>query len=268
MTTSTVILPRDAIEVGERVRDDYGDIDSLARSLAKWGMLFPVLVDQRYVLCDGGRRLRAAEAAGLDLIPVTVRQMTEDERRELELEVDIEHKQLTDLERNKRLVARAAEAAAAMRAKAEIDASRASISRGPKPKDGVKVSDQAAALGVSERKLVDARAHVKAVEQFSDLEGLPQEEATRLARKRRMQSTPGAVERELDREARESQTRIARQFSTRLPHLHELTRLDPASLAGALTPEHWRHFDEVEANAMRWFAEVRRARSGGMTLVS
>jgi ParB family chromosome partitioning protein len=124
MMASTVLLPRDAITVGERVRDDYGDLASLARSLSRWGMLFPVLVDQHYLLCDGGRRMRAAEVAGLDLIPVTVRQMTEDEQRELELEVDIEHKQLTAFERNKRLVAQAEAAAAAMRKQQEEERER------------------------------------------------------------------------------------------------------------------------------------------------
>jgi ParB family chromosome partitioning protein len=270
MSGTTVLLPRTAITVGERVRDDYGDLESLARSLSRWGMLFPVLVDQHHVLCDGGRRLRAAAIAGLDTIPATIREMTEDERRELELEVDIEHKSLTAFERNKRLVAQAEAAAAALRAKAEeIDAPGASISkRGPKAKGGVKREDIADAAGVKLRTLQEAEQHVAAVAEFPDLAPLPQKTAIRQARKNRMANDPGAKEREIERDLEQSKTRLAKAFSSKLPHLQELTRLKPEALADALTDEHWRQFTAVEGNAQRWFDEMKRARSRGLRLLA
>lgn len=50
------------IKVGERQREDYGDLNSLAQSLAdpRFGQLQPVVVDQNMNLVAGGRRLAAA----------------------------------------------------------------------------------------------------------------------------------------------------------------------------------------------------------------
>jgi ParB/RepB/Spo0J family partition protein len=62
---------------------EVGDVDELAASIAKVGVLQPVTVTprgRRLVLVYGHRRLKAARQAGLATIPTIVRQMTEVER--------------------------------------------------------------------------------------------------------------------------------------------------------------------------------------------
>lgn len=55
------------IDIEERFRQDYGDIESLAESILDKGMLQPVVVtpteDGKYLLCAGGRRMQAFEEA-------------------------------------------------------------------------------------------------------------------------------------------------------------------------------------------------------------
>jgi ParB-like chromosome segregation protein Spo0J len=276
-------LPRTAITEGERVRDDYGEIDRLALSLRKWGMLFPILVDQEYVLCDGGRRLRAAALAGLEFVPVTVREMTPEERAELELEVDREHKPLTDLERNKPRVKAAQDALAAMVAKASDEGRTISTSlveiRKPGPKRArgdITTDDLADAVGVHTNTLRKAIDHVAAVEEFPELATIPKaNEAIKAAKEKRheakLEADPAAAEAErkkqLERDANYAAARLREQFSRKLPALHDLTMLKPERLADVLTEGHWRTFDEIEENARRWFEEMRRTRARGLHLV-
>jgi hypothetical protein len=123
--TGSVIVPRTAITVGERVREDYGDISRLAASLKEWGQLVPIIVDTELKLCDGGRRLRALAEADIPDVLVLMREMTEAERRELEFEIDREHKPFNDLERSQAYVRKAVEAQQALNAKAEKEATNA-----------------------------------------------------------------------------------------------------------------------------------------------
>jgi ParB/RepB/Spo0J family partition protein len=62
----------EAIKVGVRHRRDLGDIDELAASIAKVGLLHPIVVTPDGDLIAGERRLAAYKQLGLDDIPVTV----------------------------------------------------------------------------------------------------------------------------------------------------------------------------------------------------
>lgn len=62
----------DQITVGERARQEMGDIESLARSMKKLGLLQPIGVDPYGVLIFGGRRLAAAKAIGWQEIDAVV----------------------------------------------------------------------------------------------------------------------------------------------------------------------------------------------------
>jgi ParB family transcriptional regulator, chromosome partitioning protein len=65
------------LEHPENVRTDLGDLTEMTDSVRAQGILQPLLVspdgDGRYVVIAGHRRLAAAQAAGLDVVPVTVR---------------------------------------------------------------------------------------------------------------------------------------------------------------------------------------------------
>lgn len=62
----------DAIVVGDRVRKDMGDIQALATSIKRHGLLHPVVVKKDRTLVAGHRRLEAARRLGWKEIPVTV----------------------------------------------------------------------------------------------------------------------------------------------------------------------------------------------------
>jgi ParB family chromosome partitioning protein len=60
------------IVVRHSFRQDLGDLEGLADSIATFGLLVPVTVTPENVLVFGLRRLRACEWLGWDTIPVTV----------------------------------------------------------------------------------------------------------------------------------------------------------------------------------------------------
>jgi N6-adenosine-specific RNA methylase IME4/ParB-like chromosome segregation protein Spo0J len=66
------VLPLDAIHVGKRYRQQMGDIDSLAASIAEHGLLHPIVVTPERILIAGERRLEAARRLGWATIPITV----------------------------------------------------------------------------------------------------------------------------------------------------------------------------------------------------
>lgn len=83
----------------------YFDPDALARltqSVQENGVLQPVLVrpslNGKYELIAGERRLRAAQAAGLDMIPAVVRDMNEEEATEIALLENLQREDLNPVE--------------------------------------------------------------------------------------------------------------------------------------------------------------------------
>lgn len=62
----------DSIIVGDRVRKDLGDIESLAASIKRHGLLHPVVVKKDRTLVAGHRRIEAARRLGWHDITVTV----------------------------------------------------------------------------------------------------------------------------------------------------------------------------------------------------
>jgi len=74
-------------------------LNELADSIREHGILMPLVVtpgpqDDQYILIAGERRLRAAEIAGLEMVPVILREANDEDRLELAL---IENLQRTDL---------------------------------------------------------------------------------------------------------------------------------------------------------------------------
>ncbi|NCS94378.1 MAG: ParB N-terminal domain-containing protein, partial [Leptospira sp.] len=47
------------VNIGKRVRTDYGDISALAASIQRYGLLHPIVIDDKNNLIAGERRLRA-----------------------------------------------------------------------------------------------------------------------------------------------------------------------------------------------------------------
>jgi ParB family chromosome partitioning protein len=81
-----------------RKRFNPEDLASLRASIAAHGILQPILVSETaigYQLVAGERRLRAAQAAGLDRIPAVIRQLVDRDQLELAL---VENLQRADLD--------------------------------------------------------------------------------------------------------------------------------------------------------------------------
>src|SRR5512140_2396006 len=79
-------------------------LQELADSIKEHGVLQPLIVTQdepgsaQYILVAGERRWRAAQLAGLQMVPVLLRQVTEQMRLELALIENVQREDLTPLE--------------------------------------------------------------------------------------------------------------------------------------------------------------------------
>ena len=84
-----------------RKRFDEDGLASLTQSIAEHGVLQPILVTETvdgYQLVAGERRLRAAQAAGLERIPAVVRQLADRDQLELALVENMQREDLDPLE--------------------------------------------------------------------------------------------------------------------------------------------------------------------------
>jgi ParB family chromosome partitioning protein len=86
-----------------RDRMDSEDLEDLANSIREHGILQPLIVSfdpltGMYTLIAGERRLRASGIAGLEQVPVIVRDVTDQERLELALIENVQRADLSPLE--------------------------------------------------------------------------------------------------------------------------------------------------------------------------
>jgi ParB family transcriptional regulator, chromosome partitioning protein len=86
-----------------RTTMDEPELQGLADSIREHGILQPLVVSHdpqadRYVLIAGERRLRAARLAGLETVPVIIRQASDQQRLELALIENVQRADLTPLE--------------------------------------------------------------------------------------------------------------------------------------------------------------------------
>jgi ParB family chromosome partitioning protein len=82
---------------------DESELENLAASIREHGILQPLLISLDpqsggYLLVAGERRLRAARLAGLDTVPVIIRQTSDQQRLELALIENVQRADLTPLE--------------------------------------------------------------------------------------------------------------------------------------------------------------------------
>lgn len=104
---SMKVVPLTAIIVGDRFREDYGDLEDLVLSFKKEGIINPLTVrdneDGTYLLVAGGRRHRAATMAMLEEVPVRCysKELTELDMRSIELMENICRKEMDWLEASK-----------------------------------------------------------------------------------------------------------------------------------------------------------------------
>jgi hypothetical protein len=162
----------DAITVGERRREDYGDIDGLAASIQKYGLLHPIVVDEAGALVAGGRRLQAVKSLGWTDVPVrSLGELTDAERDEIELEENLQRKDLTATERSKTVAKLAETAAHIIKAEQEVFVDSAKTQGGRPPKNDVPLREVAERIGVPEATIRAAQKHVEIAETIPVLAG-------------------------------------------------------------------------------------------------
>lgn len=157
-------IPVEQVLVGERRRQDLGDIEGLAASIEAHGLLHPITVNKERELVCGERRLRAFETLGRTSIPAQIREeLTGDRLREVELEENLWRKDLSPFERSRTL--------ADLAALAREQAKAAPISGEVRPKVGRpgetgSQRDVADRIGQPRETIRDAEAHVATAEAF------------------------------------------------------------------------------------------------------
>jgi ParB-like chromosome segregation protein Spo0J len=72
MSIDLAEIPLASITVGDRFRQDLGDVPALAESIATRGLLQPIVVSTEHVLVIGRRRLAACAHLGWEVIPALV----------------------------------------------------------------------------------------------------------------------------------------------------------------------------------------------------
>lgn len=222
-----MIIKINSIKIGQRVRDQYGDMESLANSIKEHGLLHPIVVDSDYNLIAGGRRLLACERIGMKEIEAKVLEdISERELRVLELEENIRRKDLTELEKSKNLVELAEIKEQELKEKEYLaesvkkseekncadsahlkgsDAGKCSESEHLNNPNKIGVRTVAKEIGVAPITLHDAKQHVAAVEEFPPLADLPKYKAIETAKELR-QAPPEEQEKILDFAQRKTQT--------------------------------------------------------------
>ncbi len=88
MGESKLKLEIDSIQIGNRIRDDLGDLGNLKDSIEAVGLLHPVVVTTDNILIAGERRLRAVEELGWTEVDVTMVNGLQDAANALRAEAD------------------------------------------------------------------------------------------------------------------------------------------------------------------------------------
>ena len=91
------------VAASDNPRRDVGDVSDLAASIRSVGLLEPLIVCQQgpsepYLVVAGHRRLAAAALAGLSVVPVIVRRLTDAERTEIMVIENLQREGLAPLE--------------------------------------------------------------------------------------------------------------------------------------------------------------------------
>lgn len=96
MKYKTKVVKLSQIIVGNRFREDLGNIQELMDSIKEKGLIQPLCVNSDMQLLAGGRRYEACSKLGLEELPVLIREGNDEvDAREVELMENIHRKEMT-----------------------------------------------------------------------------------------------------------------------------------------------------------------------------
>jgi ParB-like chromosome segregation protein Spo0J len=164
----------DEIKIGIRRREDYGDIDALADSISQFGLIQPIVVDADLNLIAGGRRVKAFQKLGRDEIDARFySELSEDERRELELEENIRRKDLSAYERSRVLVELVETAERITAKEGEVFSAVEKTKKGGRPATAGNLAKTSERINTPVTTIHRAKEHVAAVEKFPEIAIIP-----------------------------------------------------------------------------------------------
>jgi hypothetical protein len=166
-------LAIDQVVIGERRRQELGDVQGLAESIDRYGLLHPIVVDADGQLVAGHRRLEACRLLGLsDIEARSIGELAEDERREIELEENLRRKDLTEYERSRNLTELATVAAELLKTELPAESTENSKRGRPeKPDSKEKIADR---IGVPESTVRVAQTHAETADTYPFMQGWKQ----------------------------------------------------------------------------------------------
>jgi len=167
----------DTIVVGERRREDFGDLASLVTSIQEHGLIQPIVIDSRNRLVAGMRRLAACKL--LEWTEIDVRQygeLTDQELRILELEENLRRKDLSAYEQAKEMVAYVEAVWEQIQDEVDLlsDSDNKSKRRRGRPKEVDTQKKVAERAGVSQPPVSNAETHVAIADTFPFMQSWPQ----------------------------------------------------------------------------------------------
>ncbi len=191
------ILPINKIVVANRRREDFGNVEKLSESISKYGLFHPPVVDSDNNLIAGERRLRACKLLGFVEIPVRFySELSDKERDEIELEENLQRKDLTSYEQSKTYAKLAettkqilqnqesiiepydygADAEEDLGLKSDIVSQKSPDYTFGRPVGTTKPDNLKAVaqrLGISEKTIIRAKQHVEAVDKYPEIVHVP-----------------------------------------------------------------------------------------------
>lgn len=177
-----MLTPINTINIGTRIREDMGDIAGLAESIQARGLLHPIIIDEAGNLIAGHRRLEAHKFLGRAEVETrTMADLSENEKRLIELEENTKRKALTEFEASKNLMETVNQAKEVLNEEF-LPPSGKNLPEGGRPEKPDSEAKVAERLGIPRQTINEAKQHVAAVEQFPALESLPKKEAIKTAK--------------------------------------------------------------------------------------
>lgn len=169
------------IRIGDRRREDLGDIAALARSIAEYGLLSPPVLTDDGTLVAGQRRVEAMKLLGWTETPyINKGQLTAERLHEIELEENIRRKDFTEYEISKNMTDLAKVVGERLTRESCIKMIQNPLG-GPKIKaDSMRAV--AKEIGVPLATIQHSKEHVAAVETYPALEALPKMKAISIAK--------------------------------------------------------------------------------------
>ncbi|MHB1418487.1 MAG: ParB/RepB/Spo0J family partition protein [Bacillota bacterium] len=215
------------IVIGERRREDMGDIQGLAESIKQYGLLHPIVVSEDKKLVAGGRRLEACKLLGWEEIPATfLGELSDKQLREIELEENLRRKDLTEIEKSRNMVELANIKAGQIKPSM---AQRAIDKPGPNRQPNSKRTI-ATELGIPRKTLTEAYQHVDAVDKYPELETYPKKRAIEISRQLDTLSEP--EQKEVLKQIQEV-NEFGRQRMERADEVHRIKKTFANAIYGA-----------------------------------